>query len=311
MYDIILQNIWLAILSLITGMCLGHVVPVFCDSFIYSPDRCSWLRQHETIYSEKHDVTNDKNITGVGFIMIMLTHNKYISISFHIWTEGRLQVLFSVDQNNSWTLLNIPLKLSSIMVVNRAFWRSFRLSPSTNHALPNTSYVETHTQHTTPLYFMPHDHICANVTHSSWFVCSFWYCCTDFNNRNYTQTRSTNSQPQRARRCWGKDNLRSGRRLVCSGTGAAEGRLTQTSGLGGHHARDEQGGDAEKQITTLLGLLRADCQEPLGWIVCSTSLMASLIRSIVGLSKCFSQCLWLDVLSADVIGQSINRCGVA
>ena len=46
-------------------------------------------------------------------------------------------------------------------------------------------------------------------------------------------------------------------------------------------------------------------------IVCSTSLMASLIRSVGGLSKCFYQGLWLAVLSADVIGQSINRRGVA
>ena len=46
-------------------------------------------------------------------------------------------------------------------------------------------------------------------------------------------------------------------------------------------------------------------------VVCSTSLMASLIRSLGGLSKCFYQCLWLTVLSADVIGQYINRSGVA
>ena len=46
-------------------------------------------------------------------------------------------------------------------------------------------------------------------------------------------------------------------------------------------------------------------------VVCSTSLMASLIRSLGGLSKCFYQGLWLAVLSADVIGQSINRRGVA
>ena len=46
-------------------------------------------------------------------------------------------------------------------------------------------------------------------------------------------------------------------------------------------------------------------------LVCSTSLMASLIRSVGGLSKCFYQDLWLAVLSADVIGQSINKRGVA
>ena len=46
-------------------------------------------------------------------------------------------------------------------------------------------------------------------------------------------------------------------------------------------------------------------------LVCSTSLMASLIRSVGGLSKCYYQGLWLAVLSADVIGQSINRRGVA
>ena len=46
-------------------------------------------------------------------------------------------------------------------------------------------------------------------------------------------------------------------------------------------------------------------------LVCSTSLMASLIRSVGGLSKCFYQGLWLALLSADVIGQSINRRGDA
>ena len=46
-------------------------------------------------------------------------------------------------------------------------------------------------------------------------------------------------------------------------------------------------------------------------VVCSTSLMASLIRSVGGLSKYFYLGLWLDYLNADVIGQSINRCGVA
>ena len=49
---------------------------------------------------------------------------------------------------------------------------------------------------------------------------------------------------------------------------------------------------------------------PLQPVVCSTSLMASLIRSVGGLSKCFYQGLWLAVLSADVIGQSINRLGL-
>ena len=48
-----------------------------------------------------------------------------------------------------------------------------------------------------------------------------------------------------------------------------------------------------------------------GGLVCSTSLMALLIRSIGGLSKYFYQGLRLAVLSADVIGQSINRHGVA
>ena len=47
------------------------------------------------------------------------------------------------------------------------------------------------------------------------------------------------------------------------------------------------------------------------WIVCFTSLMASLIRSVGGLSNCFYQGLWLAYLNADVIGQSINRRGVA
>ena len=47
-----------------------------------------------------------------------------------------------------------------------------------------------------------------------------------------------------------------------------------------------------------------------GALVCSTSLMALLIRSVGGLSKCFYQGLWLADLNADVIGQSINRCGV-
>ena len=46
-------------------------------------------------------------------------------------------------------------------------------------------------------------------------------------------------------------------------------------------------------------------------IVCSTSLMASLIRSVGGLSKYFYQGLWLADLNADVVGQSMNRRGVA
>ena len=46
-------------------------------------------------------------------------------------------------------------------------------------------------------------------------------------------------------------------------------------------------------------------------LVCSTSLMASLIRSVGGLSKYFYQGLWLADLNADVVGQSINRRGVA
>ena len=49
----------------------------------------------------------------------------------------------------------------------------------------------------------------------------------------------------------------------------------------------------------------------IGPLVCFTSLMASLIRSVGGLSKCFYQGLWLADLNADVIGQSINRRGVA
>ena len=46
-------------------------------------------------------------------------------------------------------------------------------------------------------------------------------------------------------------------------------------------------------------------------LVCSTSLMALLIRSVDDLSKCFYQGLWLAVLSTDAIGQSINKRGVA
>ena len=39
--------------------------------------------------------------------------------------------------------------------------------------------------------------------------------------------------------------------------------------------------------------------------------MASLIRFVGGLSKCFYQGLWLADLNVDVIGQSMNRRGVA
>ena len=46
-------------------------------------------------------------------------------------------------------------------------------------------------------------------------------------------------------------------------------------------------------------------------LLCFTSLMASLIRYVGGLSKCFSQGLWLADLNADVIGQSMNRHVVA
>ena len=46
-------------------------------------------------------------------------------------------------------------------------------------------------------------------------------------------------------------------------------------------------------------------------VVCSTTLMASLIRSVGGLLKYFYQALWLVDLNAEVIGQSINKRGVA
>ena len=46
-------------------------------------------------------------------------------------------------------------------------------------------------------------------------------------------------------------------------------------------------------------------------IVCFTSLMASLIKSVGGLSKYFYQGLGLADLNAGMIGQSINRRGVA
>ena len=47
------------------------------------------------------------------------------------------------------------------------------------------------------------------------------------------------------------------------------------------------------------------------YVVCSTSLMSSLLSSVGGLSKYFNQDLRLAVLSCDVIGQSKNRRGVA
>ena len=46
-------------------------------------------------------------------------------------------------------------------------------------------------------------------------------------------------------------------------------------------------------------------------LVFSTSLMASLIRSVGGLLKYVYQALWLVDQNAEVIGQSINRRGVA
>ena len=46
-------------------------------------------------------------------------------------------------------------------------------------------------------------------------------------------------------------------------------------------------------------------------LVCSTSPMASLLRSVGGLSKYFYQGLWLANQNADVIGQSINKRGVS
>ena len=45
-------------------------------------------------------------------------------------------------------------------------------------------------------------------------------------------------------------------------------------------------------------------------LVCSTSLMASLIRSVGGLSKYFYKGLWLADLNADVVGQSIIDVGL-
>ena len=46
-------------------------------------------------------------------------------------------------------------------------------------------------------------------------------------------------------------------------------------------------------------------------LVCSTSIVALLIRSVGGLSQYFYQDLWLYNLNAGVIGQIINRRGVA
>ena len=46
-------------------------------------------------------------------------------------------------------------------------------------------------------------------------------------------------------------------------------------------------------------------------LVCSTSLMASLIRSVACLLKYFYQALWLLDLNTEVIGQSINIRGLA
>ena len=47
------------------------------------------------------------------------------------------------------------------------------------------------------------------------------------------------------------------------------------------------------------------------FVVCSTSLMALLIRSVGGLLNYFYQALWLVDLNAEVTGLSINRRGVA
>ena len=55
-------------------------------------------------------------------------------------------------------------------------------------------------------------------------------------------------------------------------------------------------------------------KKEVGWsLVCFTSLMASLIKSVNvgGLSKCFYQSFWLVDLNADMIGQSIKKRGVA
>ena len=64
-------------------------------------------------------------------------------------------------------------------------------------------------------------------------------------------------------------------------------------------------------LIILLALLTLDLGLTPMDIVCSTSLMASLIRSVGGLSKCFYQWLCLADLNADVIGQSINKHGIA
>ena len=58
-------------------------------------------------------------------------------------------------------------------------------------------------------------------------------------------------------------------------------------------------------ITYITSLLWAF--QILSYLVC----LASLIRSVGGLSKCFYQGLWLADLNADVIGHSISGCGVA
>ena len=54
-----------------------------------------------------------------------------------------------------------------------------------------------------------------------------------------------------------------------------------------------------------------ECRASFKLLVCATSLMASLIRSVSGLLKYFYQALWLVDLNAEVIDQSINRRGVA
>ena len=61
-----------------------------------------------------------------------------------------------------------------------------------------------------------------------------------------------------------------------------------------------------------LGFHRVRYYDPcFSYLVCSTPLMASLIVSVGGLSKYFYQGLWLADLKANVIGQFINRRGVA
>ena len=66
-----------------------------------------------------------------------------------------------------------------------------------------------------------------------------------------------------------------------------------------HWLKDVGRHDVSLQVILVIGL------------VCSTSLMTMLIRSVGGLSKYFYRGLCLVDLNADVIGQSINRCGVA